>query len=109
MGKNAIRLLGFLGFLGLLGIYTKNYGFFGFFGFFSFFVASVKNDERLERNVYKAGFYSFIVGLIGVNTLIVGLSLKSGIALLSIIISVVFILMLLTFIISLGILDKKGT
>ena len=108
MGANSIRFLGFLGFLGLLGIYTGNYGFFGFFGFFSFFAASVKNDERLEKNVYKAGFYSFIVSLIGINTIIVGLSIDAGLALISIIAAAAFISVILTFVVSFRVLDKKG-
>lgn len=103
---NKIKLLGFLGFLGLIGIPTKNYGFFGFFGFFSFFAAHKNSDERLSLNSYKAGFYAFIVALIGLSTLITAFSMNSGIALFSIILAVTFIAVILTFVISLGMLEK---
>lgn len=107
--KNKFRLLGLLGLLGFLGILTKNYGFFGFFGFFSFFGAKAKNDERLLYNKYKAGFLSFIVGLIGLSAIIVGLSLKTGISVIALITAAAFIAMLITFLISFLILDRKGT
>ena len=102
-----IRFLGFLGFLGLLGIYTKNYGFFGFFGFFSFFAAASKSDERLSGNAYKAGFYSFVISLIGLSFLVTALSLQTGIALMSLIIATVFLLTIVTFVASF-ILAEKG-
>lgn len=105
---NKIKLLGFLGFLGLLGVWTKNYGFFGFFGFFSFFAATAKQDERLKINAYRAGFNSFIAALIGLSVLITGLSMDIGMALFSIITAAAFIATILTFVISLIVLEKKG-
>lgn len=105
---NKMRLLGLLGFLGLLGIYTKNYGFFGFFGFFSFFGVSKVQDERLEANTYRAGFYSFVVALIGLSILITGISMQAGLALQSLILAAVFIAVIVTFVISFMVLEKGG-
>lgn len=105
---NKMRLLGLLGFLGLLGLWTKNYGFFGFFGFFSFFAAGAKSDERVVTNTYRAGFNSFVVALIGLSVLITGLSMQTGLALMSLIIAAVFIATIVTFVVSFMVLDRKG-
>ncbi|MGM5483745.1 MAG: DUF3796 domain-containing protein [Nanobdellota archaeon] len=105
---NKIKLLGFLGFLGLLGIWTKNYGFFGFFGFFSFFAATSKQDERLNINVYKAGFNGFVASLIGISLLVTAHSMETGLVFIAIITAVIFIIMILIFVISLILYEKKG-
>lgn len=106
-GKN-MKWLGLLGLLGLLGFATHNYGFFGFFGFFAFFAAAQRSDERLEINAYKAGFNSFVVSLIGLALLITALSMQTGLALVSIIIAIVFIAAILTYVLSMLVLEKKG-
>lgn len=106
--NNKIKWLGLLGILGALGFITHNYGFFGFFGFFSFFAAHQKSDERLTKNAYKAGFYSFIVALIGLSILITALSLKTGLVISAIILAIIFITTILTYVISLMLLETGG-
>ncbi|MFW5746574.1 MAG: DUF3796 domain-containing protein [Nanoarchaeota archaeon] len=108
MRKHNLKLLGFLGLLGLLGFTTKNYGFFGFFGFFSFFAATAHPDERLRMNTYKAGFYAFVVALIGLSTIITAFSLNVGMALTSLLIAAAYVATLLTFVISFVIAERRG-
>ena len=104
--KNNIKFLGFLGFLGLLGIYTGNAGFYGFFGFFFFFPVAAKSDERLAENTYRSGFNAFIVALLGLSTMITGLSMESSINTIALIIAGTFIIMLFTFVISFMVFER---
>ncbi len=106
--KNNIKYFGLLGLLGLLGIITKNYVFFVFFGFFGFFGVSVKSDERFYVNIYKSGFYAFIVGLIGISLLMITLISKFKIALIAILAAIIFVAMLFTFIGCFHWLDRRG-
>lgn len=103
-----MRFLGFLGFLGLLGFFTKNYGFFGFFGFFAFFAATKRQDERLTENTYKAGFYAFVAALLGLSLLVTAISMRAPLALFSLIIAGAYIAVILTFVISFMLLEKRG-
>lgn len=105
---NKIKLIGFLGFLGLLAIPTKNYGFLGFFGFFSFFAAAQRQDERLSMNAYKSGFNAFVAGLIGHSIMVTALSLAVPLAMFSLLLAAVFIVVIVTFVVSMLVLEKRG-
>ena len=67
---NKIRLLGLLWFIGFLWFVFDNPWFFGFFGFFAFFWIAAEWDEKLTKNIYRAGFYVFVVNLILFSILI---------------------------------------
>ncbi|MGM5484958.1 MAG: DUF3796 domain-containing protein [Nanobdellota archaeon] len=103
-----IRVLGLLGLLGFLGLFTGNYGFFGFFGFFSFFAAAKVSDERLTHNVYRSGFNSFVVSLIGLSLLITAHSMRQSMEVLAIITASVFVAMIIAFVLSMNIYERKG-
>ena len=103
-----MRLFGLFGLLGLMGFATGNYGFFGFFGFFSFFAVGAVQDERLEMNVYRAGFNGFVVSLIGLGVLVTALSMDKGLALFSLLLALVFIAVVVTFVISIFVLERRG-
>lgn len=109
MKKSNLRFLGLLGFIGLLALLTDNYGFAGFFGFFAFWgFAGVKNDELLRRNLARAGFNAFVVGLISLSVAIVALSLSKSLQVAALSIACIFILQLVTFIISFNMYERKG-
>jgi hypothetical protein len=109
MKKSNLRFLGLLGFIGLLALLTDNYGYAGFFGFFGFWgFSGVKNDELLRRNLARAGFNAFIVGLLSLSVAIVALSLVKSLLVAALSIASVFILQLLTFIISFSVYERKG-
>lgn len=102
-----LKFMGFLGFLGLLGFATENYGFFGFFGFFSFFAAAGRPDERLAANAYKAGFNGFMVAMLGLSALVTALSMDGGLALLSLMLAAVFAAVIVTFVVSMIVLERS--
>lgn len=67
---NKIRLLGLLWFIGFLWFIFDNPWFFGFFAFFAFSWISPEWDQALTQNIYRAGFYAFVVNLILFSILI---------------------------------------
>jgi hypothetical protein len=97
-----------LGFLGLIGVFTSNIGFLGFFGFFSFFAyKKILNDERLEKNINKAGRNAFAVSIpvFAFSTILVVLLKDISIYIYSFVVSVV--LQVSTFSISLRIYERE--
>lgn len=109
MRKNNLRFLGCLGFVGLLGIPTGNYGFFGFFGAFAFFAfGGITNDEMFKINIAKAGLNAFVVSFIGLVFAIASLSILQTIETAALFIGGIFLVQLLTFIISYYVYEKRG-
>ena len=107
MKKNPIRFLGLLGVLGLLGLITGNTGFFGFFG-----LARQTDDEMLRHNLARAGFNAFIVSLLGFPVAVVSVSfmmpLEAMLAFFVLFFAGLFIIQILTFVLSFNIYEKRG-
>lgn len=104
-----LKVLALLGLLGLLGLFTGNHGFYGFFGFFAFLAfAAVKSDELLEKNIAKAGLNAFVVTLFGLAVAIATVSLVQTLNVAAAFIACIFIIQIITFIVSLNVYDKKG-
>ncbi|MDY6826504.1 MAG: DUF3796 domain-containing protein [Bacillota bacterium] len=113
MQKNPLRYLGLIGILGLLGIITENTGLFGLFGFFGFFgLARQRNDEMLRHNLARAGLNAFMVSLIGfpaAATIISFIdSLETVVVVLVNTFAVLFVIQILTFVISFNLYEKRG-
>ncbi len=107
--KRKLGYLGFLGFLGLLGL-TGNYAFFGLFNLFGFWALSSrqKSDELLKSNTARAGLNAFIASLIAVSLTIAFLSFSKTLEAAAIALAVIFMVQLLTFIISLNYYENRG-
>ncbi len=112
MQKNPIRFLGLVGLLGLLGLITGNTGFYGFFGFFGFFgLARQGDDEMLRHNLARAGLNAFIVSLLGFPVVVIVLTFLESlqtVAFLANYIGVLFVVQILTFVLSFNIYEKRG-
>jgi hypothetical protein len=112
MQKNPIRFLGLIGLLGLLGLVTGNTGFYGFFGFFGFFgLVRQADDEMLRHNLARAGLNAFIVSLLGFPVVVIAGSFFESlqtVAFLANYIGVLFVVQILTFVLSFNIYEKRG-
>lgn len=112
MQKNPIRFLGLVGLLGLLGLITGNTGFYGFFGFFGFFgLARHTDDEMLRHNLARAGLNAFIVSLLGFPVAVIAASFLESlqtVAFFANYIGVLFVIQILTFVLSFNIYEKRG-
>lgn len=108
MRRKYARWFGLFGLLGLLAFPTKNYGLLGFFGFFGFFALGGKGDERLAHNAHKAGYNAFAVSLLGMGLLTMAYALGTGVALTGLILAAAFTATILTFVISLAVLERGG-
>ena len=109
MKKNNLRFLGFLGLIGLLGIPTGNYGLFGFFGAFAFFAwGQIRNDEMFKKNVAKAGLNAFVVSFVGLILAMAALSIIRTLAVAALLLSGIFFVQLMTFIISFYAYERRG-
>jgi hypothetical protein len=112
--KRTLRYLGFLGFLGLLGLWTGNAAFYAFFNFFGFwglanFLAKQRRDELLVANAARAGLNAFAVSSIGISLTIAVLSVFKTLEAVTIAIIILFTAQLLTFILSFGFYEKRGS
>ncbi len=113
MQKNPIRFLGLVGLLGLLGLITGNTGFYGFFGFFGFFgLARQGDDELLRHNLARAGLNAFIVSLLGFPLAVIAISfidsMETMLAFFATYFAVLFVIQILTFVLSFNIYEKRG-
>jgi len=111
--KNPMWYLGFVGLLGLAGLVSGNAGFSGFFGFFGFFgLARQTDDEMLRHNLSRAGLNAFVVSMLGFPAVIIigsfADSLETLIALFGHSFGILFVIQILTFVISFNLYEKRG-
>jgi nicotinamide riboside transporter PnuC len=108
-----LGLLGLLGFLGFLGLITGNHGWFGFYGFFGWFAFLREqeiSDERLVRNYERGARNAFIFTTIGLTLMIVWISLNvlTTIITLTAVMTLIFLLNIVVFAVSVAYYNKKG-
>lgn len=108
--RNKIGYLGFLGFLGLLGLFTGNTGFYGFFGAFGFFGAmgGYGSDERVEKNMNRAGKNAFIFATLATSLSFAYLGIFKGVEAYHPLLALPFAGSILLFVLSYTYYDKKG-
>jgi hypothetical protein len=107
---NLVNYLGLLGFLGILGFITGNIGFFGFFGFFGFLstLGGTGTDERIESSINRACRNAYVlITLTMVSTLVFVVSFNA-IQILPLAFAVLFIVSIVTFVVSFVIYNRRG-
>jgi len=110
--KNKLAYLGFLGLIGLLGPFhligeDSSAAYFMFMFFFFFLYAKVEPDELFILNVQRSAAKAFFFGLIFTAIAVTLSFVVDSAALIRLLFVLSFVVFLLTFIISLEIIERR--